>query len=68
MSNLSEEIAKAAYELYEKRGMADGNALADWLKAEQMVRERMTAKNKKESAIAIKLESEKKKSKKTFTA
>ena len=29
-------IAKAAYELYEQRGQADGHNLDDWLKAEAL--------------------------------
>ena len=35
-----EEIAKFAYELYQKRGKADGNDLEDWFEAEKILRER----------------------------
>jgi hypothetical protein len=34
-----ERIAKKAYELYEARGRGEGQDLADWLKAEEMVME-----------------------------
>lgn len=29
-----DDVARRAYELYESRGRADGDALADWLRAE----------------------------------
>lgn len=35
--NLHEEIAKLAYELYEKSGRAGGMDLAHWLEAEKIV-------------------------------
>ncbi len=69
--NMSEEIARTAYELYKERGMADGNDLADWLKAERIVQDRVSAKAKDQPAMpveAVKLQGEKKKTKKTFTA
>lgn len=34
------EIARIAHELYEKRGMAHGHELEDWLEAERIVMER----------------------------
>lgn len=34
---LYDEIACAAYELYEKRGKVHGNHLEDWLEAEKIV-------------------------------
>jgi hypothetical protein len=34
-----ERIAQKAYELYEQRGMQDGQALDDWLEAEAIVME-----------------------------
>ncbi len=37
MSKLYEEIAKVAYELYEKRGRGDGCHVDDWLEAERIV-------------------------------
>ena len=35
-----EEIAKAAYELFERRGRVSGRELEDWLEAERIVRSR----------------------------
>jgi len=37
---IHEEIARVAYELYEKRGRAHGHELEDWLDAERIVMER----------------------------
>ena len=37
---LHDEIAKVAYELYKKRGMAYGHDLKDWLEAEKIVTEK----------------------------
>ncbi len=34
-----ERISRKAYELWEQRGRQDGNALQDWLKAEEIVME-----------------------------
>ena len=34
---IHDEIARVAYEVYEKRGRAHGNALKDWLDAEKIV-------------------------------
>ena len=36
----TEDIARVAYELYEQRGREDGHDFDDWLKAEQIVRQR----------------------------
>ena len=33
-----EEIAKVAYELFERRGCVPGHDFEDWLRAEQIVR------------------------------
>ena len=38
---LTEAIRKKAYELYEKRGRKSGNALADWIEAERIVKQKM---------------------------
>lgn len=35
-----EQIRQVAYELYQKRGCQNGNELADWLKAEELVNKR----------------------------
>ena len=37
---LHDEIARVAYELYKKRGMAEGHDLKDWLEAEKIVTEK----------------------------
>jgi hypothetical protein len=37
---LHDEIARVAYELYEKRGRAHGLDLKDWLEAEKIVTEK----------------------------
>lgn len=36
------EVARVAYELYEQRGREDGRDLEDWVKAEELVRQRRT--------------------------
>jgi hypothetical protein len=36
---IHDEIARAAYELYEKAGRAHGNELKNWLEAEKIVME-----------------------------
>ena len=38
----TQEVARLAYRLYEKRGREDGHDLEDWLKAEAIVRQRKT--------------------------
>ena len=38
--NIHDEIARVAYELYEKRGRAHGHELEDWSEAERIVMER----------------------------
>ena len=35
-----EEVAKVAYELYEKRGRVHGQDMEDWFKAEMIVKKR----------------------------
>jgi hypothetical protein len=37
MDKLSEEIARVAYDLYEKRGRAEGSHFDDWVEAEKIV-------------------------------
>ncbi len=41
---IREEIVKVAYELYEKRGRADGHHVDDWLEAEKIVLARRAGK------------------------
>lgn len=36
------EVAKTAYQLYERRGRLPGGELDDWLKAERLIQERWT--------------------------
>lgn len=43
--NLHDEIAKVAYELYEKSGRIDGRDKANWLEAEQIVKSRNISDN-----------------------
>ncbi|MEW6569633.1 MAG: DUF2934 domain-containing protein [Nitrospirota bacterium] len=47
--DLSEEIAKVAYDLYEKRGKTNGHDFDDWIKAEKIVLERYKEIGKSES-------------------
>jgi hypothetical protein len=56
--DLNEEIAKVAYGLYKKRGMADGHHYEDWLKAEKIVMEQY-AKTKKEIDLMSEVAEEK---------
>ena len=35
--NMSDEIARVAYSLYEKRGYTPGNDFSDWIEAEKIV-------------------------------
>ncbi len=37
---MHDEIARVAYELYEKKGMVHGHDLGDWLEAEKIVMEK----------------------------
>lgn len=37
---VNDTIRKKAYELYEKRGRKQGNALKDWLEAERLVKQK----------------------------
>jgi hypothetical protein len=45
--NLFDEIAKVAYELYEKSGFIDGRDLDNWLEAERIVMARLAEEKKK---------------------
>jgi hypothetical protein len=45
--DLYEEIAKVAYELYEKNGYIDGRDLDNWLEAERVVMARLAEEQKK---------------------
>jgi hypothetical protein len=47
--DLNEEIAKVAYELYERDGKRDGKDQEHWLEAERIVRARRMKQSKSES-------------------
>lgn len=47
--DLNEEIAKVAYELYERDGRQHGKDREHWLEAEQIVKDRLAKQNKAES-------------------
>jgi hypothetical protein len=49
-SELSELIARRAYELYEERGKCDGEDLDDWLRAEAEVRDSLSKPERKRTA------------------
>jgi uncharacterized protein YqgQ len=51
IENLSIEIVRVAYELYEKRGMAHGHDLEDWLEAERIVLKRHAEEIEREANI-----------------
>jgi hypothetical protein len=40
--SMSDEIARVAYSLYEKRGYTPGNDFSDWLEAEKIVKNKYT--------------------------
>ncbi len=40
LKDFYDEVAKVAYDLYEKRGRIHGHDMADWLKAEMIVKKR----------------------------
>lgn len=44
--DIREEIAKVAYELYEKKGRIEGRHVEDWLEAERIVMARREGKKK----------------------
>ncbi len=48
---IQEEIAKVAYELYEKRGKSHGSHFDDWLQAEKIVMARHSGK--KEAGVIL---------------
>jgi len=41
--DLSEEVRKIAYKLFEKRGCTPGRDLDDWLEAEKQIKKRIKA-------------------------
>lgn len=49
--NLHEEIAKVAYELYEKSGRIEGRDLDNWLEAEKIVMQRLSEQGSSEECL-----------------
>jgi hypothetical protein len=49
--DFSDEIAKVAYDLYERRGKMHGDALEDWLQAEKIVMKRHIREIEKKSEV-----------------
>ncbi len=45
------EVAKVAYDLFENRGKVHGNDMADWLKAEMIVKKRYSNEIVPESPV-----------------
>lgn len=54
--SIHDEIAKAAYERYEKRGRVQGHELKDWFEAENSVMEKHEkhAKEMEKKVVAVK--------------
>lgn len=48
---LSEEIAKVAYDLYEKRGCVHGYDFEDWIEAEKIVMQRHSREIEREAEV-----------------
>jgi len=49
--NLSELIARRAYELYEERGRSDGEELNDWLRAEVEMQAWLSQTEQRKAAV-----------------
>ncbi len=45
LKDFYDEVARVAYDLYEKRGRIHGHDLEDWLKAETIVKKRYEQKS-----------------------
>lgn len=52
--DLYEEIAKVAYEIYEKGGCIEGRDLDNWLEAERIVMARIVKEKKSEKKATAK--------------
>jgi len=60
--DLYDEIARVAYELYEKSGYTEGRDLDNWLEAERIVMARLAEEKKKsEKTTSTKTKKKKKK-------
>ncbi len=58
--DFNQEIARVAYDLFEKRGGIHRNDLEDWLRAEKIVMQRYAGKTAKTSAPKAKKPASKK--------
>ena len=47
-SDLTPQIAKRAYEIYQERGRSNGQAVQDWERAEREIRQEQSASRKEE--------------------
>jgi len=55
--SLRDEIAKVAYELYQKRGRGEGRHHEDWIEAEKIVKARHEKAEPEKAVKAVKKES-----------
>lgn len=51
LKNFYDEVAKVAYDLYEKRGNIHGQDMEDWFKAEMIVKKRYEKGIKREAKV-----------------
>lgn len=51
LENFYDEVAKVAYDLFEKRGQTHGYDMEDWLKAEMIVKKRYTQETEQVPAV-----------------
>jgi hypothetical protein len=52
LKDFYDEVARVAYDLYEKGGRIHGHDMADWLKAEMIVKKRYEKETKQGSGAA----------------
>ena len=52
LDNFYSEVAKVAYDLFEKRGKVHGHDMADWLKSEIIVKKRYIKQNEHDTRVA----------------
>ena len=57
LDNFYGEVAKVAYDLFEKRGKVHGHDMADWLKSEIIVKKRYIKKKDHDAQVAGSLNS-----------
>lgn len=51
LRNFYDEVAKVAYDLYEKRGRIHGQDMEDWFKAEMIVKKRYEKRIEREAEV-----------------